>query len=124
MSPKSKRRLSLEELQADRQAVNGIQLLVDYEPRNIAYSVAKLQELNRAMEFAQQAELRANQAQAIARDLAIAAEWATHDFLLGAKTQMVAQYGVDGHELQLVGLKRKSDRRRPARRAAAAETTT
>jgi hypothetical protein len=47
-----------------------------------------------------------------------------HDSLLGAKTQMVAQYGSDAHELQLVGLKRKSERRRPVRRAAVIEPTT
>jgi hypothetical protein len=123
MATNRKRRLPAEDLKADRQAISGIQLLTDYEPRHAAYSVAKLQELNRAMEYAQQAELRANQAQAIARDLAIAAEWAIHDFVLGVKTQAIAQYGPDGHELQLLGLKRKSDRRQPVRRAAAAETT-
>ena len=73
------------------------------------------------MEQAQQAKLRAAQAQAIARELAIAAEWAMHDCLLGAR-QVIAQYGADAHEVELLGLKRKSERRRPVRRAAVATT--
>ena len=66
--------------------------------------------------------MRAAQAQAIARDLAIAAEWALHDGMLGAKAQVIAQYGPDAHAVQLLGLKRKSERRRPVRRAAVATT--
>jgi hypothetical protein len=89
---------------------------------NKDYSAAQLEELGRAMEQAQQAELRAAQAQAIARDLAIAAEWALHDGLLGAKAQVIAQYGPDAHALPLLGLRRKSERRRPVRRAAGATT--
>ena len=123
MGQKRNRRLPADELQADRQTLNGIQLLTDYAPTNKAYSAARLEELRQAMEAAQQAELRANQAQAIARDLAIATEWAMHDWLLGSKTQVVAQYGSDGHELPLVGLKRKSERRRPVRRATTVEAS-
>ena len=116
------RRLPVDDIQANRQALSGIQLLTDYAPMNNIYSAAQLEELGRAMEEAQQAELRAMQAQAIARELAIAAEWALHDGLLGAKAQVIAQYGPDAHAVQLLGLKRKSERRRPVRRAAVATT--
>nr|MDQ2998460.1 hypothetical protein [Chloroflexota bacterium] len=70
------RRIPADELQANRQVLSGIRLLTDYAPMNRAYSAAHLEELGRAMEAAQQAEARASQAQAIARDLAIATEWA------------------------------------------------
>jgi hypothetical protein len=66
---------------------------------------------------------RAVQALATARDLAAAAEWALHDGMLGAKAQVIAQYGPDAHAVQLLGLKRKSERRRPVRRAAIVATT-
>jgi hypothetical protein len=122
MASNRNRRLSTDELQANRQALSGIQLLTDYAPANTTYTAAHLSELGRAMEEAQQAELRAAQAQAIARELAIAAEWALHDGLLGAKAQVIAQYGPDAHAVQLLGLKRKSERRRPVRRAAVATT--
>ena len=123
MAQNRNRRLSSDELRADRQALSGIQLLTDYAPTNNAYSAARLEALRHAMEAAQQAELRANQAQAIARDLAAATEWAMHDSLLGTKTQVIAQYGSDAHEVQLLGLRRKSERRRPMRRTQIASTT-
>jgi hypothetical protein len=72
------------------------------------------------MEQAQQAEVRALQALAAARDAVAAAEWALHEGILGAKAQVIAQYGPDSHAMQLMGLKRKSERRRPVRRAAIA----
>jgi hypothetical protein len=117
VTPTRTHRLPSNDIQADRQALNGIQLLNDYAPMNRAYSTEHLEELGRAMEAAHQAEARAVQAQAIARELAIATEWALHDALLGAKTQVIAQYGPDDHAVQLLGLKRKSERRRPVRRA-------
>ena len=116
-------RLPSSHIQANRQALSGVQLLTDYAPTNKAYSAAHLADLGRAMEAAQQAEARAAQALAIAREQALAAEWALHDGLLGAKAQVIAQYGPDAHAVQLLGLKRKSERRRPVRRAAAGATT-
>jgi hypothetical protein len=103
-------------MQADRTALIGIQSLPDYTPNNSAYTAARLDELGRAMEAARQAEIRAVQALAMARDAAAEAEWALHDGILGAKAQVIAQYGADSNAVQLVGLKRKSERRRVARR--------
>jgi hypothetical protein len=123
MSPNRSRRLPAEDIQANRHALIGVQSLPSYAPMNGAYSAGSLGELGRAMEAAQQAEVRAAQALAMARDLAVAAEWALHDGLLGAKAQVIAQYGPDAHAVQLLGLKRKSERRRPARRAAAVDAT-
>jgi hypothetical protein len=59
------------------------------------------------------------QALKTARDIAAEAEWALRDGILGARTQVIAQYGADSYAVQLVGLKRKSERRRTVRRAAA-----
>ena len=112
------RRLSQDELQANRNALIGVQSLAGYAPTNNAYTAAKLADLGRAMEEARQAEVRAVQALAAARDAAQAAEWALHEGILGARMQVLAQYGPDSSAVQLVGLKRKSERRRPTRRAA------
>src|SRR6266540_6872688 len=73
MTTNRNRRLPTDDIQANRQALSGIQLLSDYAPANKTYSAANLGELGRAMEEAQQAELRAMQALAITRDLAAAA---------------------------------------------------
>lgn len=112
MSQGRARRLQPHYLQADRTALIGIQSLLDYNPMNQTYSVNTLIELGRTMEEAQRAEVRAMQALAAARDAAVAAEWALHDGLLGAKEQVRAQYGQDSHAMQFLGLKRKSERRR------------
>jgi hypothetical protein len=113
------RRLSPENLQSNRNAVVGVQSLPDYKPTNPAYTTACLLELVHAMEAARQAEVRAVQQLAIARDLAAAAEWALYDGVLGARSQVIAQYGPDSHAVQVIGLKRKSERKRAARKPAA-----
>ncbi|HJZ49244.1 MAG TPA: hypothetical protein VKE41_18830 [Roseiflexaceae bacterium] len=120
MGTNRSRRLSSDEIQANRHALIGVQSLADYTPHNSAYGAAQLAELGRAMEEAQQAEVRAVQALATARDAAMAAEWALHDGILGAKADVIAQYGPDSNAVQLLGLKRKSERKRPVRRAAVA----
>src|SRR5262249_41380821 len=49
------------------------------------------------------AEVRAVQALAAARDAAQAAEWALHEGILGAKSQVIPQYGPDSNAMQLLG---------------------
>ncbi|HWQ13731.1 MAG TPA: hypothetical protein VNL77_13085 [Roseiflexaceae bacterium] len=114
------RRLSPDDIQSNRNALIGLHSLPDYQPLNAAFTTAALAELARAMDEAQQAENRALQALAAARDAAYAAEWALHEGILGAKRQVLAQYGADSHAVQLLGLKRRSARRRPVRRTAGA----
>lgn len=65
-------------------------------------------------------DLQATEAQAIAaekaaRDNAVAAEWAFHDFMLGAKDQVKAQFGASSNELQGLGLKKKSEYKKPSK---------
>jgi hypothetical protein len=78
-----------------------------------------LAELNQALERTRQEELRAQQALAVARQATMDIEWALHEASAGAKTQVIAQYGPDSQVMQLLGLKRKSARRRPTRRTSA-----
>jgi hypothetical protein len=110
------RRLSASHIQSDRHALIGVQSLPDYTPISSAYSALKLADLQHAMEDAQQAEIRAQQALSTTHDAATTAEWAFHEGVLGAKTQVIAQYGPDSNAVQLLGLKRKSERRRMVRR--------
>ena len=112
------RRLRAEDLEADRAATVAVQSLPEYRPINSAYSAQTLVDLGAARDQAQHAEIRAQQALAAARDAAIAAEWALHNAVLGARTQVLAQYGDDSDAVQAMGLKKRSDRKRPASRAA------
>ncbi|MBK9943330.1 MAG: hypothetical protein IPP13_17125 [Kouleothrix sp.] len=122
MTNNRKNRLPSDEVQADRNALQGLQTLADYAPANGAYSLHTLTTLGEAMEEARNAEVRAMQALAAARAATTAAEWALHEGILGARAQVVAQYGHDAPAVQLLGLKRKSERRRRAVARASATT--
>jgi hypothetical protein len=73
-----------------------------------------------ALKIAQDAEVNAQNALDTARDAANAAEWDFHNALLGAKDQVIAQYGKDSDQIQALGLKKKSERKTPVRRNVAA----
>jgi hypothetical protein len=111
------RRLTLAEITADRMVCVAVQELGDYAPADKTFIPAMLVDLIAAMEQAQQAEIRAQNVLAAARDAAFAAEWAMHNAVLRTKAQVIAQYGPDSDAVQSLGLKKKSDRKRPVRRA-------
>jgi hypothetical protein len=116
MAVNQNRALSQAELQSDHLALLAIRDLADYIPHNPAYSTSSLITLDAALTQAQEEELRLHNALAAARDATIAAAWALHNAILGAKAQVIAQYGADSNAVQAIGLKRKSERKRPARR--------
>ncbi len=113
-------RISNAVLQADQDAQVALAAMADYKPANAAFTLANITTALTAMQTAQQAELRAQAALDAARDAAIAAECRFHETIQGAKTQVVAQYGVNSDQVQSLGLKKKSERKRPAARAAKA----
>lgn len=108
-------------LAADHSTVLALQSLPDYKPMNLDYTAAQLLQLQAALAQAEQAEQMAEQALAQARALRAEHSRRYHDAVVGARTQVVAQYGPDSHAVALVGLTRKSERKRPSRRQAAAE---
>jgi hypothetical protein len=72
--------------------------------------------LEQALIQAEQEELRLQKALAGARDTAAVAAWALRNSIISAKASVFAQYGPDSNAVQSLGLKKKSDRRRPSRR--------
>ncbi len=123
MPPRFTRRLSPDEIKADRAALLALKNLANYQPANPSYSAAALAALGDALDQAEQAKLHAQNVLDAARDQAVASALALHDALLSAKVQVLAQYGPDSYEIQALGLKRKSDRKRPARRTAPTSET-
>ena len=117
MAINQSRRLRPDDLDSDREAVVAVQSIPNYQPINLAYSAQALVDLGAARDQAQQAEIRAQHALAAARDAAVAAEWALHNAVLGARTQVLAQFGDDSDAMQAMGLKKRSDRKRPAIRS-------
>jgi hypothetical protein len=112
-------RVTATALAADREAVLALQDLLDYTPRNPAHSTPALQQLEAELTQAQQAESRARRALDMARNHADEVAQRFHNAVLGAKAEVIVQYGSDSPAVEHVGLKRKSERKRPARRPAA-----
>ncbi len=119
MPIRSNRRLTTAEIEADRITVIAVKGLTNYAPMNPAYSISKASEQETALEQARREETRVLMALTAARDAAIAAEWELHNTVLGIKAQVIAQYGDNSDAVHAIGLKKKSERRRPARRKAA-----
>jgi hypothetical protein len=117
MSTGRVRRLSTREINSALDSLVGLQTLPHYQPRNPELSIEMLTERARKMEEARQVEARIQKELAIARDNSIAAEHEFNEGIMASKDEVRTQYGRDAQALQLVGLKRKSERRRPVRRA-------
>lgn len=124
MAVNQTRRLSNVELETDFDALLAIRELNDYKPLNPAFNKTRLDELDQEYTLADQEERRLQNLLAAARDRAVAASWARHNAILGAKQQIIAQYGDDSSEVQSLGLKKKSERKRPVRRGTANTLTT
>ncbi len=120
MLPTQTRRMKPDVLKADQAAQVTLASMADYKPANAAFSLANVAGALTAMQAAQQAELRAQAALDAARDAAAAAEWRFHEVMLGAKDQVIAQYGVNSDQVQALGLKKKSERKRPVQAAKSA----
>jgi hypothetical protein len=104
-------------LETDRTSFAALQGVAGYAPANPAFALSKITEVEAAVRAAQAAEAQAAAALAAARDEAVAREWEFHNLMLGAKDQVVAQFGRDANEVQAVGLKKASERKAPQRRA-------
>jgi hypothetical protein len=106
-------------LAADHATVMALQGLSDYQPINPVYSTAQLMQAQAALTQAEQAEKEAEIALAQARSVRAEMSHTYHDLVVGARAQVIAQYGPDAPAIALIGLTRKSDRKRPVKRQAA-----
>ena len=104
-------------LDADIAAIGAIADYPEYAPYNPAYSAAALQARVLRLLAAERAELIAREAYELARIERIAAGYDVHEGGLGLKTAVLAQFGPDARIVKAVGLKPKSEYKRPRRRA-------
>lgn len=93
-----------------------MQSLVDYTPRNSAFSLSTVQQQAADLTEAEEAEVIAWRAYEMARERATNAGITFHATMQGVKVEVVAQYGEDSPAVHAIGLKRKSERARPPRR--------
>jgi hypothetical protein len=106
----------------DAQAVlAALKTVKGYTPANSAFGVEALEAAFNEMLASQTAETQTEAAFKAARDTAVQKEWAFHTLALGAKDQIIAQFGRDSDEAQAVGLKKKSERKKPERKSKSQE---
>jgi hypothetical protein len=108
--------MSRNNISADEAAAAAVQNLTDYQPPRAALSRESVAASLEAMRRARQAELDAQGALATARDRHVAAVWSLHNLVIEVRAAVAAQYGVSSDELQLLGIKKKSERKAPVRR--------
>jgi hypothetical protein len=109
MSKNPTRRLSPTLLGEDETVFNALQNMTGYTPANPVYKITGITQALDEMRAAHVDEDQGEAAQATRRDTSITREWAFHNLILGAKEQVIAQYGKDSTQLQELGLKRKSE---------------
>jgi len=112
------RRLKPSLLTEDMNGFSALQGIAGYSPSNPDFSLAIGSNAQAAMQKAQQAEVQAEAAYKAARDNSVSAEWDFHNFMLGAKKQVMAQYGDSSNEIQGLGLKKKTEYKTPSRKKA------
>jgi hypothetical protein len=116
MAKNETKRLRPAQVQTNKDSFAALKNIADYAPANPAYTVAKIQSSETGLNNKAQVESQANAAAAAARDDSVANEWEHHNLMLGARDQVVAQYGRDSNEAQAVGLKKKSEYKTPGRK--------
>jgi len=114
--------LSRKQVQKNKDIVAALSTIAGYNPVDKKYSIA-----NALTAETDMATKQDNQAKAIvtlknAKDDAKASEWFLHNFVLGVKNQVAAQFGEDSNEYQSLGLKKKSERKSPTSKKAKAKT--
>ena len=109
-------------LKADTDALAAIKKMTGYQPAdpNSAFTLAKLMTSAQTLDDAADAHVQAEAAHKTARDGHVTAQWAFHNAMLGARTQVVALFGDDSEQVAAVGLKKKSERKAPTRKNTAA----
>ncbi|MCW5316895.1 hypothetical protein GTQ43_24685 [Nostoc sp. KVJ3] len=110
------RRLPSQSISQDITSLHGLQTISTYNTTRADASLANLQQAYQAMLVQQQAETEKLTLYRAAADAARLAEWEFHNAVLAMKEVVRGQYGSDSNQAQAVGLKKKSERKRPNRK--------
>jgi len=116
MAEQNTRPLSPKQLQDDLDAFAALKNIGGYSPANSDYEVADGDAAQTAMEAAQVKSAQDRATAEASRDDEVTAQWAFHDFILGAKNQVKAQFGDSSNEIQALGLKKKSEYKSPSKK--------
>jgi hypothetical protein len=116
MADKKTRRLPKDILQANLEAYAALEAMEDYAPANDDFVLANGTAKKTAMQGKQTKEVQDAATAAASHDAAVAGEWEFHEFILGAKMQVKAQYGESSDQIAAMGLKKKSEYKSPKKK--------
>ncbi|MBE9208631.1 hypothetical protein IQ244_19230 [Nostoc sp. LEGE 06077] len=122
-SPDTTRRLRPQLINQDIESLHGLQTISTYETNRADATVTNLQQAYQAMLTTQQVETEKLTMYRAAADAARLAEWEFHNAVIAMKEVVRGQYGSDSDQAQAVGLKKKSERKRPSRKKLVALTS-
>lgn len=105
------KRLNKKVLQEDREAYAALQAIEGYNPSNTDYALTKITGSFTEMNADQTTEVQKHAAADAASDKAADSEHKFHDDILGAKTQIKAQFGENSDEYASLGMKKKNEYR-------------
>ncbi|MEI8308905.1 MAG: hypothetical protein WCF99_17715 [Chloroflexales bacterium] len=100
----------------DHKTVMALQNIPTFQYINPIHNPAELLRIQTVLIHEEQEEQMAEQALMQIRARRATTSHTYHDAVVGARTQVLAQYGPDSNEVALIGLTRKSERKRPTRR--------
>ncbi|MBE9113083.1 hypothetical protein IQ273_27240 [Nodosilinea sp. LEGE 07298] len=112
------RRLQTRVILQDVESYEGFKAVNDYTARRSEATPEALQTNLATMQAKQQKETEMLALAKAAADEARQAEWEFHNSVIAMKESVRGLFGPDSHEAQAIGYKKKSERKRPRRRAA------
>jgi hypothetical protein len=116
MAKNQTRRIASGVLSEDRKAFDALQGITTYAPANLAYKTETIKAARDRMDNVLREATQADATAEAKRAAANTAEWEFHNIMLGANTQVEAQFGDDSDEYAALGNKKKSEYKTPTRR--------
>lgn len=116
MAKNETRRIPPSALMEDLDIYSALKAITSYTPSNPAYTLVAVDAIRARLVAKQEAEAQAAAAQESARDDLVAAQWDFHNAMLGAKDQVVAQFGPNSNEVNALKLKKKTEYKNPTRK--------
>lgn len=116
MAQRRGKTLTTTQVAADRTALRALKMLPDYSPPNNAHSTTELLALDTRLNQAEEHEFQLENALSAARALRAELSMLLHQGVIGAKIAVISQYGHNSDAVASLGLKKKSEYRRPIRR--------
>lgn len=122
MGKNETRRLNPSIIAEDLEIFAALKDIDDYRPANAAFTVDALTAINNGRIAAHDTEAQTTAAADAARDDHVKSQWDFHNGMLGAKDQVIAQFGLDSNEAQAMKLKKKSEYKNPTRKPGGSST--